>query len=258
MMAAPPPASRRRQTRENRLEQGHTLGRIVGNRSGLERLLDAFAQRGRWKLGHDGRQRARGSDKRQVQSRKARRNAQIANRVVEKRGELGDVGRPVPMVSRRPGAEHAACIGRERQTTRRVLRRRHVVEDARDLGAQGVEVDLALRRRVVACSRRFRILIGALPIDRRLRNADEVQRGRRLVQPADRNRKHDAVGDASEVAVAHERRTVPKKDAVQQRVGGGRRRRTGGDTDCQSHGEQDGRSGRRWTPDSHGTISQQH
>ena len=71
------------ETRENRLEQRHTLGRIVGDRSGLERLLDALAQRRRGKLGHDRRQRARGGDERQVQSRKSRRDAQLADRVVE-------------------------------------------------------------------------------------------------------------------------------------------------------------------------------
>ena len=240
--------------REDRLEQRHAFGRILGDRRGGERLLDALAQRGRRKLWHRWQAAAaRGGHQGQVHSGQPRRDAQLGDRFVEHRRQLRDVRRPIAMMGRGPCRELPAGIGGERQPARSILRQSPRVERARDVRAERVEVGLALRRRVVARTGRLRISVRALPVDRRLRDADEVERRRRRVESADRNGEHDAVGDAREVAVAHQGRAILQEDAVQQRVGGQRRRRSRGNRSRHSHCQQRGAAA-----GPAGTISKQH
>ena len=144
-----------------------------------------------------------------------------------------------------PSMRRAAVASSSRRIG--IFRRRDIVQGACDFGAQRIEVGLALRRRVLARAGGFRILIGALPVDRRLRDTDEMQRRRRPVEPADGNREHDSVRDPREVAVADERRAILQKDPVQERFGRQNRGRTRGKRRRHGHGEHDRsqRDGRR-------------
>ena len=99
------------------------------------------------------------------------------------------------------------------------------MQRAGDIRAQRVEVGLASGRGVVSRTRRRRILICALPVDRRLGDTDKMQSRRRGFQTADGNREHDTVSDPREVAVTDERGAIAEKDAIEKRVRGRRRRR---------------------------------
>ncbi len=174
-----------RDAADDGFEKGYAFARIVDHRRRPERLLDAFAQSRRRNLGNVRRQRHCGGHERKINPRQTGCDAELADGIVEKRGQLRDVGSSIAVVGGRPLRQHPSRLGCQRQPVRRVLDRRHVVQRAGDIRTQRVEVGLASGRGVVSRTRGRRILIRTLPVDRRLGDTDKMQ-GRRRPLPARR------------------------------------------------------------------------
>ena len=120
----------------------------------------------------------------------------------------------------RPLGQRLARAFDQRQTLGVVGRHRDLVERTRDVVRNRRVVELRLGRNVVRGARRVRVAVRAVPIHAIGGEGHHLQR-RIRVRRAGRDGQHDAIADAREFPVAHERRAVLQEHAEQRRFVGG-------------------------------------
>jgi len=192
------------------LQQRDLARGCLGQRRSRHKLLDQLriawrGQRRRWRA----RQR-RIRAQRQVKPRLADRNPKLGDHLVQYAQSFAHVSDSVAVVCPRPIRERAPRLFRGREPDIRIGNLRNLVENFRDVAAEGREVRIAAACGVRGRPYRFRVLFRSGPINPARRDRDEVQLDR-ISRHLRWHRKNHAVVDTRPFTVTRQNAPICKK-----------------------------------------------